>query len=262
MIRDGCPPEPGCPIGVSRDQRLVGSYPELIAASYALHRLPAPRHPPCALGNLTTIILVSRHASPGLTAVRPPSRGTVRPGLTPDAGGLWSRLMTRTIPLGWSCESYSLFRYPLVKEPDPTPVRSAERGRRPELLSSDRHTALGTTHAKWWSRWDSNPRPPGCKPGALPAELRPLERSQTPPQNRCGWPRDPPRPRRFSRLTMVGPGGLEPPTSPLSGARSSQLSYEPTRAERALAVGPARTHSERECTNVSHGPLGPRPRTP
>jgi hypothetical protein len=25
----------------------------------------------------------------------------------------------------------------------------------------------------WWRRWDSNPRPPGCKPGALPTELRP-----------------------------------------------------------------------------------------
>src|SRR5947199_341620 len=25
-----------------------------------------------------------------------------------------------------------------------------------------------------WSGWDSNPRPPGCKPGALPAELPPL----------------------------------------------------------------------------------------
>ena len=26
---------------------------------------------------------------------------------------------------------------------------------------------------KWWRRRDSNPRPPGCKPGALPTELRP-----------------------------------------------------------------------------------------
>ena len=29
----------------------------------------------------------------------------------------------------------------------------------------------------------------------------------------------------------MGPGGLEPPTSPLSGVRSSQLSYEPEGAE-------------------------------
>ena len=31
-----------------------------------------------------------------------------------------------------------------------------------------------------------------------------------------------------SAIRLVGPGGFEPPTSPLSGARSSQLSYEPS----------------------------------
>ena len=67
--RIGCPSGSGCPIRVSRDQRLVGSFPGLIAASYALHRLPTPRHPPCALSNLTTIILVSRDP-PGLPAVQ------------------------------------------------------------------------------------------------------------------------------------------------------------------------------------------------
>ena len=34
---------------------------------------------------------------------------------------------------------------------------------------------------------------------------------------------------QFSRYTLVGPSGLEPPTSRLSGARSNQLSYEPIR---------------------------------
>ena len=33
---------------------LIGSSPRLIAASYVLHRLLAPRHPPCALCNLAT----------------------------------------------------------------------------------------------------------------------------------------------------------------------------------------------------------------
>src|SRR5215472_4544721 len=32
-------------------------------------------------------------------------------------------------------------------------------------------------------------------------------------------------------LMMVGLGGLEPPTSPLSGVRSSHLSYRPLRTE-------------------------------
>ena len=32
----------------------------------------------------------------------------------------------------------------------------------------------------------------------------------------------------FRRLTLVGLGGLEPPTSRLSSARSNQLSYKPS----------------------------------
>jgi hypothetical protein len=53
----------------------------------------------------------------------------------------------------------------------------------------------------WWSQGGSNSRPPACKAGALPAEL---------------WPQG-----------LVGLGGFEPPTSPLSGVRSNQLSYRP-----------------------------------
>jgi hypothetical protein len=34
-------------------------------------------------------------------------------------------------------------------------------------------------------------------------------------------------PRTDPREVMVGLGGLEPPTSPLSGARSNHLSYRP-----------------------------------
>jgi hypothetical protein len=58
----------------------------------------------------------------------------------------------------------------------------------------------------WWSQTGSNRRHPACKAGALPAEL---------------WP-------HFLEPTkMVGPGGLEPPTSRLSGVRSNHLSYGP-----------------------------------
>ena len=35
---------------------------------------------------------------------------------------------------------------------------------------------------------------------------------------------------------MVGLGGFEPPTSPLSGVRSNQLSYRPNILSRALAL--------------------------
>src|SRR5687768_15345050 len=42
-------PRVGFPIRKSRDQRLVSISPGLIAAAHVLHRLLAPRHPPCAL---------------------------------------------------------------------------------------------------------------------------------------------------------------------------------------------------------------------
>src|SRR5438105_15634647 len=42
-------PRVGFPIRRSRGQRLVSTSPGLIAAAHVLHRLSAPRHPPCAL---------------------------------------------------------------------------------------------------------------------------------------------------------------------------------------------------------------------
>src|SRR3954465_14072863 len=45
----------GFPIRKSRDQRSVSTSPRLIAAAHVLHRLLAPRHPPCAL-----ILLIER----------------------------------------------------------------------------------------------------------------------------------------------------------------------------------------------------------
>jgi hypothetical protein len=41
------------------DHSSVTSSPRLIAGSYVLHRLLVPRHPPCALTNLTTKMLAS-----------------------------------------------------------------------------------------------------------------------------------------------------------------------------------------------------------
>jgi hypothetical protein len=46
-------PRAGFPIRKSSDQRMVSSFPRLIAAAHVLHRLLAPRHPPCALSLLT-----------------------------------------------------------------------------------------------------------------------------------------------------------------------------------------------------------------
>src|SRR5579863_9405468 len=52
---------PGCPIRKSPDQSLLGGSPKLIAAAHVLHRLLAPRHPPCALSLLivkNTLVLL------------------------------------------------------------------------------------------------------------------------------------------------------------------------------------------------------------
>ena len=43
----------GFPIRKSPDQSPLSGSSELIAACHVLHRLPAPRHPLCALSNLT-----------------------------------------------------------------------------------------------------------------------------------------------------------------------------------------------------------------
>lgn len=43
---------PGFPIRTSSDQSSVDSSPRHNAASHVLHRLPVPRHPPCALKHL------------------------------------------------------------------------------------------------------------------------------------------------------------------------------------------------------------------
>src|ERR1700675_5099390 len=45
-------PVVGFPIRRSRGQRSVSTSPGLIAAAHVLHRLLAPRHPPCALSLL------------------------------------------------------------------------------------------------------------------------------------------------------------------------------------------------------------------
>src|SRR5437762_3061194 len=50
---------PGSPIRTPWDHSSVDSSPRPIAASHVLHRLLVPRHPPCALSNLTTKMLAS-----------------------------------------------------------------------------------------------------------------------------------------------------------------------------------------------------------
>ena len=177
---------------------MVGSYPRLIAASYALHRLPAPRHPPCALSNLTTIILASLAIRPAWrpygTGGKNPSRLAAGSVVTPQTppNKLRSGFLLATLPLfnfqrtRHPCRSQArkpsmLQRLRRLRSALTLPLQIVEcrlhnsgprDARDPDL---SRHSAIFNLHSAihWWSRWDSNPRPPGCKPGALPTELRP-----------------------------------------------------------------------------------------
>ena len=95
----------------------------------------------------------------------------------------------------------------------------------------------------WWRRPESNRRPPACKAGALPIELRPHS-DPAGSVAAVGYRTHP----------MVGPPGFEPGTSPLSGARSDQLSYEPLgRSDGSPADGV--THLRTGCPTSSQSSL-------
>jgi hypothetical protein len=83
----------------------------------------------------------------------------------------------------------------------------------------------GYRQKKWWSWTGSNRRPEACKATALPTELQPL----TPSYGE----------------RVVGLGRLELPTSPLSRARSNQLSYRP-----------AEHHPSKEGTTLEKASMG------
>ncbi len=101
--------------------------------------------------------------------------------------------------------------------------RSSELNHQCRLLSLLRDTHPTPRYPipepeSWWRRSDSNRRPPACKAGALPAELRPLSISISSRDLRTP---------ELDTLTeqLVGQGGFEPPTPRLSSVCSNQLSY-------------------------------------
>lgn len=56
MTPSGCPVTPGFPIRTSPDHCAFDHSPELFAAYHVLLRLSTPRHPPCTLSSLTTLM--------------------------------------------------------------------------------------------------------------------------------------------------------------------------------------------------------------
>ena len=109
-----------------------------------------------------------------------------------------------------------------------------------------------------WSQTGSNRRPHACKARALPTELWPPQGNASGPLRAAVGvdPRrlPPPRSRLPAHCGVVGPGGLEPPTSRLSGVCSNQLSYRPE----LLCEGRSRSHSsqkqERRASRASFRP--------
>jgi hypothetical protein len=57
----------------------------------------------------------------------------------------------------------------------------------------------------------------------------------------------------------VGLGGLEPPTSRLSGVRSNQLSYRPTPRDDAEEIEPVETVATPLSPSLTPNPHGPEP---
>ena len=170
---------------ISGSKPIPGS-PLLIAGYHVLHRLLLPRHPPNALlaldpiqrrTGLTRRPFVQRPSppprphrrSPGRKSYIFPPHGRVRP----------QEHSVSVLDLEQTCLGP---RHPAP--PQVTPTLGRTSGSDVSLssrLSNARPDRTGQ-HAQrrssdpWWSLSGSNRRPPACKAGALPAELRPSRR--------------------------------------------------------------------------------------
>ena len=74
-----CTVRVGFPIRKSLDQRLLDSFPGLIAAYRVLHRLVTPRHPPCTLSSLITSVVGPFSRTDGLMLKRLGARHIPKP---------------------------------------------------------------------------------------------------------------------------------------------------------------------------------------
>ena len=126
---------PGYPIRTPSDQRSVDSSPRTIAASHVLHRLLMPRHPPCALDNLTnTHIKKSRHKQHRNKRCSRPLYNSQRPHGPPPPPGIHpmtshdrpcSRQQPRPTPTTGGQTARSSPQDPTVCRQPPGPSRRA-----------------------------------------------------------------------------------------------------------------------------------------
>ena len=196
---------PHSDIDGSRD---VCSSPSLIAAYHVLHRLHAPRHPPCALCSLPKRIYPSANFKSHVTPI------------LSLPGSDRSRAQTETLQL-FDCQRPS-------PVPRPSPARNRSRPAfRPFLPPRAGKSGAGAVPI---SCETSSPEDRGGgegtrTPDPLLAKQVLCQLSYTPTLIVQGCLR---RPSAPPPICVVGLGRLELPTSRLSGVRSSQLSYRPT----------------------------------
>ncbi len=265
----GCPAvrRAGCPIRRPPDPRLPAPPRGVSPRGRVLRRPPTPRHPPCAhlrghshgrrrgapnhrvrgpdrrAPQGPTGPLVRRHPVPDRCRRTPPDR---RP---PFGNPVWqgrSETVFGVVRADGEARS-------LLARPRPRGLGDPTRRVVKVLASEQARCRCGRTSPRW-SRGGSNPGPPPCKGGALPAELRPPGRGDA----------------------RVGAPGLEPGASALSGPRSDRLSYapmqqqpgglrphlarDPIRVDEPLEAGPAAPKTEQtrvaraeQLKNVPHG---------
>jgi hypothetical protein len=162
----------GCPIRRSRAHRLPAPPPSISPRGRVLPRPQAPRHPPCAhLRGSASVVIASRsrHRPAGhqdrLTqaSARMVDRHACRGG-----GGI------HTPPRPGAGRDDQL-RPSLVKVRGIAPCAGRVERAAPRHLRSTQNPPSAR-----WSRGDSNPGPPPCKGGALPAKLRPPTKPRAP----------------------------------------------------------------------------------
>src|SRR4029077_18441366 len=223
----------GFPHSEIRGSKGARPSPRLFAACHVLHRLSVPRHPPNALKRLIRSPSIahreqSLHRRPQKPRLKTQHFIFVLPAWPMTIRLLVQRPISRSSaqhkPTAANGQSHS---YPQCKttevtnrktnlrsRPRPIPVLFP-RKRRSRLLLVEppsRRSPVGSGGAAfskksgrlWWSRPGSNRRPPACKAGALPAELRPRDQTTADGRHRTQLIAASPR----LRLIHMGPSSV------------------------------------------------------
>ena len=196
----------GCPIRRPPDHRLPAPPRGISPRGRVLPRPPTPRHPPCA--RLPDRSAISR-ASPRWSGSRQPGPCARTPPHQPRTQRLprdpWFRCSVcscsvsvtdsvhqRRLDVSQSrCRVHRAGRRPPAGRPRPVTAANpgGSRVARCQGAAGAIDREVRRSRPDGWSRGDSNPGPPPCKGGALPAKLRPPDSAS----------RRPPRPRRGGR---------------------------------------------------------------